>query len=128
MHAAAENPELGGNRGVYSERQMGKKAPKSLNVVFRLLEEEVEALRSLGVRFDESPGQCARRIVRDHLKNASGRKLNRRIKALEKRFEAVARKVDLVIEMVEASTLVLLTHAGKLSTTDAKEWVETSFR
>ena len=110
-----------------SERQMRKKKPKSLNVVFRLLEDEFEALRTLGVRFDESPGQCARRIVREVMKNTRDRKLYRRIKSLEKRLESVTQKVELVIEMVEASTSVLLTHAGKLSSTDAKEWVATSF-
>ena len=37
-------------------------------------------------------------------------------------------KVDLLIEMLEASTLVLLTHAGKLTEDTAKDWVTKSFR
>jgi hypothetical protein len=104
-----------------------KKRP-TINVIFRLLQEEFDALKGLGVQCDESPGQCARRILRATLNNTRGRKLHGRIRALEKTVDAVTEKVDLLIEMVEASTSVLLTHAGKLSTTDAKEWVESSFR
>jgi hypothetical protein len=104
-----------------------KKSP-TVNVVFRVLEPEFEALRNLGAQFDESAGQSARRIIRDALKDTGGRKLRQRIRALEKKLDAVADKVDLLIEMVEASTSALLTHAGKLSTTDAAEWIKASFR
>jgi hypothetical protein len=107
---------------------MRVKKPPTVSVIFRLLDSEFEALRSLGAQFDESPGQSARRIIRDALKDTGGRKLRRRIKALEKKMEAIAEKLDLLIEMIEASTSVLLTHAGKLSTSDAKDWVEKSFR
>jgi hypothetical protein len=107
---------------------MRAKKPPTVNVIFRLLESEFEALRSLGARFDESPGQGARRMIRAALKDTGGRKLRQRIKALEMKVDTVAEKLDLLVEMVEASTSVLLTHAGKLSTTDAKDWVKASFR
>ncbi len=110
------------------EQHMKRKKSQSVNVVFRLLEDEYQKLKENGANFDQSPGQSARRMVRDGLRDTHRKELEKRIESVETQMKLLAEKVELLMEMVEASTQVLLTHAGKLTTADAKEWVTTSFR
>src|SRR5438128_1788951 len=100
---------------------MRRSKKDSLTVTFRLLRSEYERLQEDAAQSDESPGQRARKLVREGLKEESQDEL-------VSRLERVAAKLDLLIEMLEASTQVLLTHAGTLSAEDAEEWVTKSFR
>src|SRR5262245_38609818 len=99
----------------------------TINVIFRLVEDEYEALKRAGTEFDESPGQSARRLVRRALRDDDKADLKVEMEELKEKLESVVEKVELLIEMVEASCLVLLTHAGKLTVDDAKEWIASSF-
>jgi hypothetical protein len=93
----------------------------SVTITFRLLRSEFERLRDDAAKSDQSPGQRARRLVRDGLKESPQDEL-------VSRLERMIAKADFLIEMLEASTQVLLTHGGRLSVEDAKEWVTKSFR
>jgi len=125
MHAAVEIMASMKDR---DEESHMKRKSETVNVVFRLPADEYQELKAIGANFDQSPGQSARQIVRDRLRDTHRKDLEYRLESVQAQLRLLAEKMDLLIEMVEASTQVLLTHAGKLGAVDAKEWVTTSFQ
>jgi hypothetical protein len=106
---------------------MKKTKTKSVNVIFRLLEDEYQKLKENGETLDQSPGQSARRLVRDGLRKTRQKGLGKRIDGLETKLDAVTEKMELLIETLELSTQVLLAHAGRLTEDEAEIWIKKSF-